>query len=289
MKLAIITCHYNWFGFESPRRNLQQFLSATAELPVYGVEAQLPGHVMQTTGLPGWQQVIADERQVMMQKEALLNLAAASVPAEYNALVWVDADILFTNPDWFRHTAKMLDAVPVVQPYSVAVWQDRNGQPVDQRQSIASAPDRLLRCQAHPGFAMAARRSLWAPKIGGLYDRMVVGNGDVGFAAAALGQNLPGHLRMSEAMHLHYHGWAEGVKLWAKGRHPGVVSGQACHLWHGDLKDRHYMDRNGSLCQVDPTVHLRLAENGLMTWTDAAPFGLRYSVRSHFANRREDG
>ena len=78
MKLAIITCHYNWFGFERPRQNLRRFLEVTTGLPVYGVEAQLPGHPLQTSGLPGWQQIIADNDQVMMQKECLLNIAAAT-------------------------------------------------------------------------------------------------------------------------------------------------------------------------------------------------------------------
>jgi hypothetical protein len=40
---------------------------------------------------------------------------------------------------------------------------------------------------------------------------------------------------------------------------------------------------------LDPSIHLTHANNGLLTWTPASPFGLRYAIRSHFANRREDG
>lgn len=289
MKLALITCHYNWFGFQKPRENLRRFFEATADLPVYGVEAQLPGHPMMTVGRPGWTQIQATERQVMMQKESLLNLAAADVPPQFDALVWVDADILFTNPDWFRLTARQLDIVPIVQPYSVASWLGRHGEQIDQRQAIAAAPDQLHRCRAHPGFAMAARRTLWNDRCGGLYDHFIVGNGDVGFAAAVLGQDLPSHLHVSEAMRQHYEGWAGPVKAWVNGRTLGVVPGTAQHLWHGDLKDRRYLARNDALCHVDPHTQLMRAENGLMTWTQAAPFGLRLAVRSHFANRREDG
>ena len=59
---------------------------------------------------------------------------------------------------------------------------------------------------------------------------------------------------------------------------------------HGDLKDRRYVERNEVLATIfDPSTHLTRAANGLLTWTPTAPFGLRYAIRSHFANRREDG
>ena len=56
------------------------------------------------------------------------------------------------------------------------------------------------------------------------------------------------------------------------------------------MKDRRYLERNEVLIKtLDPTTHLTRAANGLLSWTSAAPFGLRYAIRSHFANRREDG
>jgi hypothetical protein len=70
----------------------------------------------------------------------------------------------------------------------------------------------------------------------------------------------------------------------------GFVQGAANHLWHGEMKDRRYLERNEVLIKtLDPSTHLTRADNGLLTWTPAAPFGLRYAIRSHFANRREDG
>lgn len=290
MKLAVITCHYNWFGFQRPRDNLRQFLDAMQGLPLFGVEAHLPGHPVQTSGLPGWRQVEATQAQVMMQKESLLNLAAREVPAEYEALVWIDADIIFENPDWYVQTARMLDMHPIVQPFSKARWLDRDSVVLDERPGIATAPDRLHRCLAHPGFAMAARRSLWRQDRAGLYDALVVGNGDVGFAAAALDLDQPGHLQMNPQLKAHYETWSAPVRRWIKGRPMGFVHGVASHLWHGDIKDRRYLERNAVLIRtLDPARHLSQAQNGLQTWTEAAPFGLRYAIRSHFANRREDG
>jgi hypothetical protein len=290
MKLALITCHYNWFGFERPRHNLRRFLEVTKGLPVYGVEAQLPGHPMHTRGMPGWQQITADNDQVMMQKECLLNIAAAMVPGHFEALAWVDADILFSNKHWFDQTARALDFFPVVQPFSKAQWLKHDDSVSMERQGIGKEPDLLHRCVAHPGFAMAARRALWTQRRGGLYEHLVVGNGDVGFASAVLGYDQPGHIVMNPALRAHYDAWATPVKAWIKGRAMGCVPGTASHLWHGELKDRRYLERNDVLIKtLDPSIHLTHADNGLLTWTPAAPFGLRYAIRSHFANRREDG
>jgi hypothetical protein len=290
MKLAIITCHYNWFGFERPRDNLRRFLESIKGLPIFGVEAQLPDHPMQTIGLPGWQQITAAQDQVMMQKECLLNIAAALVPNHFDALAWVDADILFDNKDWFEQTARALDAFPVVQSFAQAHWLARDGSVEQERPSIGKEPDLLYRCVAHPGFAMAARRALWTQRRGGLYEHLVVGNGDVGFAAAALNSDQPGHIVMNPALKTHYDAWATPIKAWIKGRPMGFVQGAANHLWHGEMKDRRYLERNEVLIKtLDPSTHLTRAANDLLTWTPAAPFGLRYAIRSHFANRREDG
>lgn len=290
MKLALITCHYNWFGFEKPRENLRRFREATKDLPVFGVEAQLPGHPLQTFAEPGWHVIGATNDQVMMQKERLLNIAEQMVPKEYDALVWVDADILFDNPEWFAATARALDVHPIVQPFSKARWLGRSGETVDRRPSIAHQPDGLHLCHSHPGFAMAARRSLWTQGRGGLYEGLVVGNGDVGFAAAALDRDQVGHITMHPALKAHYEDWSKPVRKWLKGRPMGCVQGTASHLWHGEKKDRRYVDRNEVLIKtLDPAKHLTHGGNGLMTWTEAAPFGLRYAIRSHFANRREDG
>jgi len=290
MKLALITCHYNWFGFQKPRENLQRFLEATKSLPVFGFEAQLPGHPMQTHGMKGWSQITATQEQVMMQKECLLNRAERMVPKEYDAIAWVDADVLFDSDDWFIETARTLDVYPIVQPFAKARWLGRAGEVIDERPSLGNEPSLLHRCVAHPGFAMAARRSLWTQGREGLYEGLVIGNGDVGFAAAALDQDQPGHLAMNPALLTHYQAWAQPVRKWVKKRGIAHVSGTASHLWHGDVKDRRYLERNDILMKtLDPAKQLTHGENGLMTWTEAAPFGLRYAVRSHFANRREDG
>ena len=58
----------------------------------------------------------------------------------------------------------------------------------------------------------------------------------------------------------------------------GVVPGRILHLWHGDLADRRYADREREFRRLglDPKAHLRHDENGLWEWSGTgAPYSSR--------------
>lgn len=44
--------------------------------------------------------VRGDERHVLWQKERLLNLAIDSLPADVDAVAWLDADLIWFNHGW---------------------------------------------------------------------------------------------------------------------------------------------------------------------------------------------
>jgi hypothetical protein len=56
-------------------------------------------------------------QSVLWQKERLLNVLISRLPDKYTKLAWVDADILFSNPNWIPDTCDALDECPVVQPF----------------------------------------------------------------------------------------------------------------------------------------------------------------------------
>src|SRR4029079_13310383 len=60
-------------------------------------------------------------RDVMWQKERLLNLAVAALPAACTKVAWIDADILFAEPNWAAETSRRLDDFPIVQPFDRVV------------------------------------------------------------------------------------------------------------------------------------------------------------------------
>ena len=71
----------------------------------------------------------------------------------------------------------------------------------------------------------------------------------------------------------------------------GVVPGRILHLWHGDLVDRRYADREREFRRLEfnPDSHLRLDENGLWEWSADAPDTLKAWADGSFHQRNEDG
>lgn len=286
---AVITCHFNWCDFTRPKQNLHRFLRNMRAMgvPVFGIEATMPGQEPQTAKMRGWTQIEADpSNQMMFQKERMLNMVEKLVPHQFTKLGWVDADLGFTNPNWANDTSILLDHFPFVQPFEMAVWTNIDGRDLFRKPSTLRMKGGLP-SDSHPGFAMAARRSMWLEQ-GGLYENLIVGNGDMGIAAAILGQAVPPTQKYSSELQAHYKPWWEGISKKCGGRY-AFTRGTIWHEWHGSMMDRKYLERNMILQRMDPYNHLTIGPNGLLSWTPQAPEDVVNYVRDYFLNRAEDG
>ena len=56
-------------------------------------------------------------RDVLWQKERLLNLALRALPVECDSVAWLDADIVFERPDWPELALAELEHSTLVQPF----------------------------------------------------------------------------------------------------------------------------------------------------------------------------
>lgn len=275
--LAVITCHFNFVGFINPRRNLHRFLlqMRTQGVPVYGVEAYLPGQVPQTAGIPGWRQIELKPDQILFQKEALLNLAEKLVPENFTKIAWVDADLWFHNPDWYAETSQALDIWQVVQMFDWCDWAGPDGRIVKTSPGSAFGAVRKVK-NGHPGFAWAARRELW--KIG-LYERGVLGSGDAMMTNVFLFREiLP---REIENDLLNFMLYRSRVHDWLESFH--FVPGRVSHEWHGSLQNRRYTERRDLIRHLDIASLAAKADNGLMRWTGPVDGMMEY-----FVGRAED-
>lgn len=136
-------------------------------------------------------------RDVLWQKERLINMGIQSLPAQATKVAWLDCDVLFANPDWAVATAAMLDEFVVVQPWERAVRCGENNLAAEAYEdevpsfasSIAQNPKLLHEgnfvAHGHTGYAWAARRDLLDRY--GLYEMLICGNGDHHMAHAFLG------------------------------------------------------------------------------------------------------
>ncbi len=296
--LAVITTHFNPCGFRRPRENYQRFAA--------GIRA---------AGVPLWTAELAfdddpfylpeDERTLrirglrrlhwLWQKERLLNLLIERLPADVDAIAWIDADVLLLNSRWVDAARNILATHFVAQLFSDGYDLMPDGQLKRLMNSAGWAfakglPGRLDFSQSHPGFAWAARADLLRQH--GLYDCMVTGSGDSLMMEGFGAERPPMASQLNPALQAHHRRWAQRVARHTRGS-LGYVPGSLLHLWHGSRTNRRYQKRLTALTRsrFDPETDLRLDDNGLWAWSETA---LRHKremvdlVRDYFAQRSED-
>jgi hypothetical protein len=286
-----VTCFFNPAGFRRPRENWRTFVGHYAALgvQVLTVECAFGDAPFQLDGHGKIARVRS--RSILWQKERLLAHACSLLPDDCDVVLWLDADILYPDDAFVRHTRRELEQHPVCQAFDAALrlfpgqtrFTDRNpeGWPLSPQVSAA----RLNMQGKDPfsgaiGFAWAARREL-LPDL--LYQRAVVGAGDYALLSALVGREMP------------FAGTPFGDDLIGYGgrigQHHftlGCVPATICHLYHGELTDRRYADRQQILLSAgyNPAAHLR--DNGAAWEWHAPPPGLPESVATYFTSRRED-
>lgn len=248
-------------------------------------------------------QIRGTEKNILWQKEALLNVALKNLPDDCDKIIWIDCDIIFSNDNWINETAELLEKYMVVQPFSFATRMPK----IDKYDSILSIissididklPDGRKESEkifssiymrvnfsdilGHPGYVWAARRSVFE-KIG-FYDRMVLGTADaVLFEAFYSPVSCITNIHSSLKMKVDIRKYAESLYSIVRGS-VYYCNGSVFHLWHGDFTNRRYSNRYSILKQndFDPNNDVLINPDGLLEWSDKRKkitgFGKKYFI-----------
>lgn len=287
--MAVITCYFNWAGFINPVRNLNRFLRLMKlnNIPVYGVELSLTDKFI-TIDEPNWKHIKVSRKNVCFQKEACLNLAEKIVPIKFSKIAWIDADLHFTNKNWYEETSKKLETYKLVQMYEFGEHMDRFGKIAFTLPGVVSVggPPFEGYWNGHPGGALAARRDFW--KNGGLYPYSFMGASDTILMTTIYGTQLWRSSDWKELNSSRYLNWKEKIKNYLSASDVSYISGNFIHEWHGDRSDRNYSERNKILSKLNFEENIKLNEDGILEFvgTDS---GLHTLIQSYFDNRKEDG
>jgi hypothetical protein len=301
--------------FQLAREALQRF-QALDEDPIgpvitYVVELAYGDAAFGVTepGNPRHLQVRTDTAP-LWHKENLINMGVrALLPANWQAMAWVDADIEFEHCSWASealllllgsHHHDRLEKTPplydVVQLFSHADDMDATNntlslfpsfgfQHVKGKTHKHGVPAANL---WHPGFAWAmARRAYDA--VGGLFDVSILGSGDFNMAMGLIGKPL-GSIDARTTP-----GYQAAVTEWGRRAHAaklrlGYVTGVIRHHFHGSKVNRKYQERWKYLVNhaYDPSVHVYKDDRGLLVPTDTCPRGLLADILQYFRERNED-
>lgn len=243
--------------------------------------------------------------QELWIKENSLNLMIQRLPADWQYVAWVDADVHFVRPDWANETIHQLQHYDFVQMWSEAhdlkanhelmtthnsfvwCWQRKLQDFYPKETGYYGAKPGQKKYYWHPGYAWAARRSA-LEAVGGLIDWGILGGGDLYMARLLTGISrvLPKSLGPTGQAWLKT--WGERADRCIR-KNVGVVEGGLFHYWHGPKAQRGYQDRGQILVsgKFDPAAHLRRDTQGLWMLDDLA-VELRDGIRSYFRQRNED-
>lgn len=284
-RLALITCYYNWAGWQALRRNYLRFVRSCREWPVDLFVAEVALGTAPFLDQAAFLRLRAGPEHILWQKERLLNLLVERLPAEYDKIAWIDADVVFLDPYWTERVCAVLTRWPVVQLWRQWHCADAWGRVGEVLHCVGHRAARWLSQQsASPGGAWAARRDVFP-----LYDRHILGAGDATALAAWTRQIERFTWLMPPRLQTHFVRWAEDAYRKVQGQITHLP-GDLVHFYHGTRANRRYLERWEILTahNYDPTVHVTLDDQGLLCWTSAAPAGLRQGVAEYFLARQED-
>lgn len=269
---------------------------------------------------------------LMWQKERLLNLAVAALPDHVRYVAWIDCDVLFENPNWAEEATEALAHNRVIHLYDEVGFPDaevsaqllasplagldspalrhlpvrpsylslfkRFGQDVarfdiGRRTEVATLSNAdILQRPAH-GFAWAAQISFLRDI--GLYDRCIIGSGDMHFCYGVAGL-AEDYIESQRSIGLGFYGDCPSYRDWAPqaaescaGR-SGCLNGRILHLFHGEMRDRQYRARIDNLLPfgIDLDEDICAAEGEPWFWKRD-----RAALNAHFLkymrDRNEDG
>ena len=306
--LWTITSYFNPVGYRRRLQNFREFRRRLAA-PLLAVELGY-GEQFELEDDDADIVVRLRGRDVLWQKERLLNIALGRLPDECTAVASLDCDVIFERDDWAAAARELLDRYLVVQLFERLHYLRREwvpgqalGEAVDfTQESSASAIGRGSDPLAVLGPSLDRRAGVAAPGFGwafrrevaeqhGFYDACIVGGGDTAMACAAFGR--PGTVVDAHGMNpnqeARYCAWAGPFHRSVAGQ-VGCLEGNLFHLWHGRLEDRGTRERHLGLGRFgfDPRRDIALDEVGCWRWSSDKP-DLHAYVREYFAARREDG
>jgi hypothetical protein len=305
--LWVITCYFNPHGYQSRLRNYTIFRQALDRSGINCLTVEC-AFGQQRFVLPETGSVRLRCQTILWQKERLLNVALAHLPPECRKVAWMDADILFVNPDWAVRTSGLLERYAVVQLFDRVIRLPQGQQSAEARKEAwrsfgavyARRPQILLSADfarhGHTGFGWAARREVLAAQ--GFFDTCIAGSGDHVMAHAFCGDWQSGCIqRVLDEGHPggpnhhmeHFVEWSRAVYSGVRAA-VGYVPGTILHLWHGETADRRYVTRNRDLAgfAFDPRADVRVGAGGCWEWNSDKPALHQWAI-DYFRHRKEDG
>lgn len=229
----------------------------------------------------------------LWHKENMINLGITMLPSDWKAFAWIDADIEFDDPHWAMNTLKVLNGCrDIVQLWSHCCDMDMSGDNLYLWSSFGYQFTKGRKYHSnggpnfwHPGYAWAMTRKLYDKC--GLYEKSILGNGDLNMALALIGKGSSSiNFGCSAGYKQSIQRYEDSIRNARLGYVPGIIR----HHYHGSKQNRKYDERWKTLLvwQYDPDKHITYDDNGLIIPSEECPKQLLEDIWQYFVIQNED-
>lgn len=250
--------------------------------PYYVTDANNKRHLRLNADVPLW------------HKENMINIGVSKLlPPSWKAFAWIDMDVEFESPTWALDTLKVLNgSSDIVQVFSHCIDMNLKG---DAMSIFPSFGFQYAKGSTfggnginmwHPGFAWAMTRKAYE-RLGGLYDKSILGAGDNNMSFSIIGNGLK---TLNEETTNDYKQSISDFEQKAATLRLGYIPGIIRHHFHGSKKNRQYNERWKILVlhKYSPMLHIKKNAHGILVPTKECPPELLADILKYFGERNED-
>lgn len=288
---AVITCFFNPSKCNFRLENYKLFYQKLKKIgmPVYVVELAFGEEDFQLTMDDATVIKHIRGKDVMFQKERMLNIVLDLLPDKYDEVIWMDCDLFYIESDWPDKVSSVLKTHKVLQPFSYSVAMPKcemhfhGDYEAVYYNCFGSGRLKMSYAYQHnksnsyPNFHHGHVGYVWAAQRDFLerhkfYDSIISGAGDLFMLMAFTGHfgwlDFPEELKNYPwPSACHFFDWGLPVYEEIKGK-IGYTNDIIFHMWHGDIHNRNYLQfsRHLQLNKFDPKVDIELDKNGCWRW-----------------------
>lgn len=294
-KLNVISVISNVCEFKTRWKLMKEFIERMNKIQginFYVVELAYNNQTFNITDSSNPNHLQIRTKYALWHKENMINIGIKKLlPSNWKSVAWIDGDIEFDNPNWAIDTLKILTKFDIVQLFTTCMDLDKDDIPMNIWQSYGykfTQGEKFKYNRGlnywHSGYAWACTRQFYE-KIGGLYDKGIIGSGDYILTQGILKNIASGDKSLKS--------FNKDIALYINKLDNivvGYVPNNIRHYYHGSKVNRKYIERNQILVKYtyDPKVHITYNEEGIIIPTKNMSEDFINDIKLYFSQRNED-
>ncbi len=253
--ICVAMCFFSPVGYKKPINNVFTVIDSfnKANIPYYIIELLYPG---QTSIIPN--SIVVHGKSILFSKENLWNILEKHIPEQYSKVIFMDTDVLYSDPDWLDKASDLLEYNHTIQCME---WSHKDINSVYEKIELSEDPmfhkisfAKAIKTQAeidlrlhHMGFCIGIRRDFFH-KINGFFEYAMTGYGDTLYWSCFTKDFYPRRKHFVDFFadinekYIEYRKYLSQFYIYPE--KVDYLSGcLAMHLYHGTVANRRYTNR----------------------------------------------